>query len=236
MDRSRFFYSQNSLILFTLVSAAIHIAVFSLVRIDLSPVAEAAAAKYSISLKTFIAAEPVIEQAAVPAVAASAEPQTAAAPVEPVAEFSKAKTEPAEPAAEPEATAAVSEPVPPMTPVILGSIGAVSVAGGETVPEPAGSGQGSGAFVSFDRLTVPGVRVPKPEYPAIARRWGHEGTVVLEIVIAAEGSVSDARVLKSSGYDELDEAAIDIVLKRWRFNKQENEIRTRKEFEFKLRT
>ena len=235
MDRSRFFYSQNSLILFTLVSAAIHIAVFSLVRIDLSPVAEAAAAKYSISLKTFIAAEPVIEQAAVPAVAASAEPQTAAAPVEPVAEFSKAKTEPAEPAVEPEATAAVSE-VPPMTPVILGSIGAVSVAGGETVPEAAGSGQASGAFVSFDSLAVPGVRVPKPEYPAIARRWGHEGTVVLEIVIAAEGSVSDARVLKSSGYDELDEAAIDIVLKRWRFNKQENEIRTRKEFEFKLRT
>jgi protein TonB len=45
-------------------------------------------------------------------------------------------------------------------------------------------------------------------YPAQARASGIEGTVVLFVELAANGSVEDVRVVSSSGYPILDNAAI----------------------------
>lgn len=53
-----------------------------------------------------------------------------------------------------------------------------------------------------------------PRYPEIAQRAGVEGVVIVEAVIAVDGSVRDARVLKSVPL--LDRAAIDAV-KQWRY-------------------
>jgi protein TonB len=53
-----------------------------------------------------------------------------------------------------------------------------------------------------------------PSYPAIARAAGVDGTVIVEAVIAVDGSVRDARVLKSIPL--LDRAALDAV-KQWRY-------------------
>ena len=50
----------------------------------------------------------------------------------------------------------------------------------------------------------------KPVYPDDARAAGIEGVVVLDIVIGQDGSVIDARVLRS--IPELDQAAVDAVL------------------------
>lgn len=58
------------------------------------------------------------------------------------------------------------------------------------------------------------VRDVAPVYPTIAQRAGIEGVVVIEAVIAADGQVRDARVLRSQAL--LDQAALDAV-RAWRY-------------------
>lgn len=55
-----------------------------------------------------------------------------------------------------------------------------------------------------------------PEYPAEARRKLLSGVVVLRVSIEPDGRVSGARVLRSSGHDLLDRAALDAA-QDWRF-------------------
>jgi protein TonB len=57
---------------------------------------------------------------------------------------------------------------------------------------------------------------PPPEYPAVARRRGYEGTVVVEVLVSKEGGVRDFRLFQSSGYRVLDRAAT-AAIKNWRF-------------------
>jgi periplasmic protein TonB len=63
------------------------------------------------------------------------------------------------------------------------------------------------------------LEAPEPRYPRRALDLGKEGSVRVEIDIAADGSVLDARVLDSSGYPPFDEAALEAV-RRWRFAAQ----------------
>jgi periplasmic protein TonB len=58
------------------------------------------------------------------------------------------------------------------------------------------------------------VRDVAPIYPTIARAAGVEGMVIIEAVIAVDGTVRDARVLRSVTL--LDGAALDAV-KQWRY-------------------
>lgn len=51
----------------------------------------------------------------------------------------------------------------------------------------------------------------KPDYPKGARQRGEQGDVRMEIFVSASGAVSDVRVVASSGYPELDEAAVKAV-------------------------
>ena len=53
-----------------------------------------------------------------------------------------------------------------------------------------------------------------PNYPALARSARVSGAVILEVVIAEDGAVRDARVLRSIPL--LDQAALDAV-GQWRF-------------------
>jgi periplasmic protein TonB len=53
-----------------------------------------------------------------------------------------------------------------------------------------------------------------PRYPELAQRAGIEGVVIIEAVIAVDGTVRDARVLRSVAL--LDHAALDAV-KQWRY-------------------
>lgn len=54
----------------------------------------------------------------------------------------------------------------------------------------------------------------RPEYPEGAQAAGIEGLVILDIVIAEDGSVLETQVLRS--IPELDQAAIDAV-SQWQF-------------------
>jgi protein TonB len=55
-----------------------------------------------------------------------------------------------------------------------------------------------------------------PQYPRIAQLRSYQGTVVLRVLVNANGTVSKINVLKSSGYWILDKAALNAV-KDWRF-------------------
>jgi protein TonB len=45
---------------------------------------------------------------------------------------------------------------------------------------------------------------------------GYEGTVVLEVLVLGEGTVGEARMVRSCGYPLLDSAALEAV-RAWRF-------------------
>jgi protein TonB len=57
---------------------------------------------------------------------------------------------------------------------------------------------------------------PPPKYPAVARRRGFQGNVVLEVLVGPAGNVIELHVLSSSGYPILDRAAKSSV-KNWTF-------------------
>lgn len=54
-------------------------------------------------------------------------------------------------------------------------------------------------------------------YPAMSRRLGEEGTVVLLLTVNEEGKVTEAKVQTSSGFERLDEAAAKEAARTWRF-------------------
>jgi periplasmic protein TonB len=58
---------------------------------------------------------------------------------------------------------------------------------------------------------------PQPPYPMAARRLGIEGTVVLRVVVAPDGTPKSVVVLESSGHNVLDASALETVRTRWRF-------------------
>lgn len=60
------------------------------------------------------------------------------------------------------------------------------------------------------------LRNPAPEYPSLAMRRGWEGTVLLRVHVLASGKPGEIQIQKSSGRDQLDDAALAAV-KRWSF-------------------
>lgn len=53
----------------------------------------------------------------------------------------------------------------------------------------------------------------KPEYPKIARQRGYQGTVDIKVILDPSGKIADAKIVKSSGYRLLDNAALEAVRK-----------------------
>jgi len=78
-----------------------------------------------------------------------------------------------------------------------------------------GGGFGDGSGSSFAHVEYG--HNPAPDYPVEARRRAEHGTVVLRIKVAADGAVAMVEVAQSSGFDLLDDAALDAVRRGWRF-------------------
>jgi len=57
---------------------------------------------------------------------------------------------------------------------------------------------------------------PPPDYPRLARRRGWEGSALIELTLAADGRVTTAVIVDSTGRDVLDDAALEAV-RTWRF-------------------
>ena len=71
-----------------------------------------------------------------------------------------------------------------------------------------GIGPGTGERVDLRAYCV---TCPKPTYPRIARvrRW--QGTVDVDVLLAANGSVQEATISQSSGHEALDNAALAVA-------------------------
>jgi protein TonB len=76
------------------------------------------------------------------------------------------------------------------------------------MPPPAGP--------SRSARPLPGTAL-QPPYPMAARLLGEEGVVVISVAIDANGRVTGASLVRSSGHERLDQAALAQALKRWRF-------------------
>ena len=59
------------------------------------------------------------------------------------------------------------------------------------------------------------VETPEPEYPRLSRRLAEQGTVELRMRVLADGSVGEVAIVRSSGFERLDRAALEGV-RRWR--------------------
>lgn len=57
---------------------------------------------------------------------------------------------------------------------------------------------------------------PKPGYPALSRRMGEQGKVVVRVLIGVDGLAQKAEIHQSSGFERLDQAALKTVL-GWRY-------------------
>lgn len=57
---------------------------------------------------------------------------------------------------------------------------------------------------------------PKPAYPALSRRLGEQGKVVVRVLIGIDGRAQQAEIRDTSGYDRLDQAALATV-RQWRY-------------------
>ncbi|HET7086490.1 MAG TPA: TonB family protein [Rhizomicrobium sp.] len=56
-----------------------------------------------------------------------------------------------------------------------------------------------------------------PPYPPIARRIGAEGKVTLRLTVTAEGKVSEAEIMTSSGRNDLDQTAQAWIVAHWTY-------------------
>ncbi len=174
-------------------------------------VVEAAPATAQTYQAQAVVSEPtVMETRPEPVVTASA-PVVHAAPA--------AEPAPASPAPAVEAVASVSEPVPaPPAPVAA-------------VPAPVAAAQPDPATLQ-EHQVVARVATPRPatkadygwlaeslhrriielrHYPSTARLNGWEGKVVLKVSIRQDGQLKDVEVVKSSGHESLDQAAMEAV-------------------------
>jgi protein TonB len=57
---------------------------------------------------------------------------------------------------------------------------------------------------------------PAPAYPALSRRMGEEGKVVLRVFVNERGLPEDVQIRTSSGSSRLDTTAQDTV-RQWKF-------------------
>ncbi len=57
---------------------------------------------------------------------------------------------------------------------------------------------------------------PRPVYPSISKRLGEQGQVIHSVLIGNDGHPVSARLVKSSGFDRLDQAAYKAVMS-WRY-------------------
>lgn len=75
--------------------------------------------------------------------------------------------------------------------------------------------QGSGEGDRPPRYKLGSGSTPYPPYPMVARRNGYQGRVIVRLDVAADGRATDAQVMESSGYDVLDQSAVD-TLRAWK--------------------
>ena len=136
--------------------------------------------------------------------AANRTPPRTAAPL-------RAKTEP------PPQPPAVNEPAP-NAPVLaaVAAPPALPVAAAAPVEAAPASAPATTSRVELPSSDAQYLQNPKPAYPAISKRLGEQGKVMVRVLIGEDGRAQRAEIRQSSGYERLDQAALNTVL-AWRY-------------------
>jgi len=113
-----------------------------------------------------------------------------------------------DPAPAPNAPTGTAQPPPAAPPIAAPVAAAPAPVAAPAPPAP--------ARVELPSSDADYLQNPRPAYPALSKRLGEQGKVMVRALIAADGTVSRAEVSQSSGFDRLDQAALAAVQK-WRF-------------------
>lgn len=109
---------------------------------------------------------------------------------------------------EPSTLAPVAPPSPPATPAPAEPVVAAAP---PTPPAPPAPPRIEMPSSSADYLNN-----PRPPYPPLSKRLGEQGKVVVRVYIEVDGTASRAEVRQSSGFERLDQTAVQTV-QRWRY-------------------
>lgn len=132
---------------------------------------------------------------------------------------------PAPPEHHAEKTPPVQRPIMAPTPIVATPAPAPIVAAPIAPPVPPAPSAPPSPSVAVSEVAAPisapdgmarNLGNPAPRYPIGARQRHEEGTVRLRVVITAEGRVKDIEVARSSGFDALDDSALQAV-RKWKF-------------------
>jgi periplasmic protein TonB len=119
--------------------------------------------------------------------------------------------------AAPEArTELVAAPAPPPAPLSPIEAPVLAAAAAEPVAAPSAAVAPPPAPLVPPSFNAAYLNNPAPAYPALSRRMGEEGRVVLRVHVSADGMPKQVELKTSSTHPRLDEAALDAV-RRWRF-------------------
>ncbi|HEX5805239.1 MAG TPA: TonB family protein [Macromonas sp.] len=131
---------------------------------------------------------------------AAAKTETAVRTTAPTAAPTAEASTPAQPASPAEAPAAAAPPASSPT----------GAAKPSTAPAPAEP------KVELPSSSADYLNNARPPYPPLSKRLNEQGKVVVNVLIATDGTASQAVISSSSGYDRLDQAALKAVL-GWRY-------------------
>jgi protein TonB len=149
---------------------------------------------------------------------ATPSPPPPPSPPEPVAEVAPPTPAPAPvPAVRPKVAKPVKQPRTEPAPSSVANAPSDGTSGAVAAPSGGGTGAGGGGGTGFSAASPAYGVNPQPPYPMVARRLRLEGTVVLRVFVAADGTPKRVEVLQSSGHESLDTSAADTVRERWRF-------------------
>ena len=114
----------------------------------------------------------------------------------------------ATPTPEPSTLAPVVPPSPPAPPAPAEPVVAAAPPSPPAPPAP--------PRIELPSSSADYLNNPRPPYPPLSKRLGEQGKVVVRVYIDVDGTASRAEVRQSSGFERLDQTAVQTVL-RWRY-------------------
>ena len=94
----------------------------------------------------------------------------------------------------------------------------------DTENGPSVTDQTGSAPVTMPNPFAKGLNNPKPPYPLMSKRLNEEGKVVLNVCVSLTGLVEKLKLERTSGYQRLDDIALQTV-KKWKFIPAKNHER-----------
>ncbi|MEM5387933.1 energy transducer TonB [Paraburkholderia phymatum] len=99
-----------------------------------------------------------------------------------------------------------AEPAPPAPPAPAAPAPATP-----TAPAAPAVGKPTMALSAPKSVSHLDCSIVQPEYPALSRRHGESGTAMVRFVVGLTGRIENVELKTSSGYDRLDQAALDAM-------------------------